>query len=160
MTQPRPWERVIGLDLGQRRIGLAFANVLSVGSTVVVPAGFLEIRSTEDALVGLKEIIQEENVDAVVIGMPYVNGLPTRQTDKCMEVARQLKAVLPASMEMYGWDESYSSTSAQSLLVDAELKHSGKAKRGRVDAVAAALILQSFMDAHRNFGMAPGALLL
>jgi RNase H-fold protein (predicted Holliday junction resolvase) len=52
------------------------------------------------------------------------------------------------------------SASAQSLLVGAELKHSGKGKRGRVDAVAAALILQSFMDAHRNLGMAPGALLI
>jgi len=127
---------------------------------MVVPAGFLEVRGQEKAVQDLRDLIEEEGVGAVVVGMPYINGLETRQTDKVLAFARLLRAALPAGIEMFGWDESYSSTSAQSMLVDAELKHSGKAKRGRVDAVAASLILQSFMDAHRNLGMAPGALLI
>lgn len=160
MPQPRPWDRLLGLDVGERRIGLAFSSTLSVGSSMVVPAGFLEVRSPEKALKDLADLVDEENVDAVVVGMPYVDGLETRQSKKILEFAKQLRQALPADIEMYGWDESYSSSSAQSLLVDAELKHSGKAKRGRVDAVAAALILQSFVDAHRNQGMAVGALMI
>ena len=157
---PRTWDRILGLDVGERRIGLAFSSTLSVGSSMVVPAGFLEVHSREKALIDLRELAEEEGVNAVVVGMPYVNGMETRQTQKVLAFARELRAALPETVEMYGWDESYTSTSAQGLLVDAELKHSGKAKRGRVDAVAASLILQSFVDAHRNLGMAPGALLI
>jgi putative Holliday junction resolvase len=160
MGQPGTWDRVMGLDIGERRIGLAFSSTLSVGSSMVVPAGFLEVRSQEKALLDLKELAEEENVNAVVVGMPYINGMETRQTQKVLAFAKLLRAALPERVEMYGWDESYSSTSAQSMLVEAELKHSGRAKRGRVDAVAASLILQSSVDAHRNLGMAPGALLI
>ena len=160
MPQPRLGERVLGLDVGERRIGLAFASAMGVGSSMVVPAGFLLVQSPEKAIRDLCDLVKEDGVSAVVVGMPYVNGLATRQSDKILALARALRLALPAGIEMYGWDESYSSASAQSLLVDAELKHSGKAKRGRVDAVAASLILQSFMDAHRNLGLAPGAVLI
>jgi putative Holliday junction resolvase len=156
---PRSWERILGLDVGERRIGVAFSSTLSVGTSMVVPAGFLEVRSESKALEDLRDLAEEEGVGAVVVGMPYVNGLETRQSRKVLAFAKALRGVLPERIEMYGWDESYSSASAQSLLVDAELKHSGKAKRGRVDAVAASLILQGFVDAHRNLGVAPGLLL-
>ncbi|MGH7443035.1 MAG: Holliday junction resolvase RuvX [bacterium] len=155
-----PWDRVLGLDIGERRIGLAFSSTLSVGNSLVLPAGFLLVDAGEDkALADLCDLAAEEGVGAVVVGVPYVGGLETRQTQKVLAFATRLRAVLPEKVEMFGWDESYSSASAQSLLVDAELKHSGKAKRGRVDAVAASLILQSFVDAHRNLGVAPGAVL-
>lgn len=160
MAQPRLGDRVLGLDVGERRIGLAFASAMAVGSSMVVPAGFLLVQSPEQAVKDLRELVEEDGVSAVVVGMPYVDGLATRQSDKILALARQLRQVLPERIEMYGWDESYSSSSAQGLLVEAGLKHSGKAKRGRVDAVAASLILQSFMDAHRNLGLAPGALLI
>lgn len=150
----------MGLDIGERRIGLAFSSTLSVGSSMVVPAGFLLVDSQEKAVRDLSELAAEESVGAVVVGMPYVNGLENRQTQKVMAFAKLLRAALPPEVDMFGWDESYSSASAQSMLVEAELKHSGKAKRGRVDAVAAALILQSFVDAHRNLGLAPGAVLI
>lgn len=156
---PAPWARVLGLDVGDRRIGLAFSSTLSVGNSMVVPAGFLLVDGEDKALADLRDLAEEEGVGAVVVGMPFVNGLETRQSQKVLAFARRLRQALPERVEMYGWDESYSSASAQSLLVDAELKHSGKAKRGRVDAVAAALILQSFVDAHRNLGLAPGAVL-
>jgi putative Holliday junction resolvase len=160
MPQPRLGDRVLGLDVGQRRIGLAFASAMGFGACMVVPAGFLLVDSPEKAVQDLVDLVEEDGVSAVVVGVPYVNGLTTRQSDKVLALAKALRQALPERIEMYGWDESYSSTAAQSLLVDAELKHSGKAKRGRVDAVAASLILQSFMDAHKNLGLAPGALLI
>jgi putative Holliday junction resolvase len=152
---PRNWERILGLDVGDRRIGLAFCSTLGVGSSMVVPAGFLEVRSQEQAVKDLAELAEEEGVGAVVLGMPYINGMENRQTQKVRAFAEILRAALPERIEMFSWDESYSSASAQSMLVDAELKHSGKAKRGRVDAVAASLILQSFVDAHK---VVPGGL--
>jgi putative Holliday junction resolvase len=152
---PRHWERILGLDVGDRRIGLAFCSTLGVGSSMVVPAGFLEVRSQEQAVKDLAELAEEEGVGAVVVGMPYLNGMENRQTQKVRAFADVLRTALPERIEMFSWDESYSSASAQSMLVDAELKHSGKAKRGRVDAVAASLILQSFVDAHKTV---PGGL--
>jgi putative Holliday junction resolvase len=151
------WGRVLGLDVGERRIGLAFASALEIGSTMVVPAGFLEVHARERAWDELKELVEEEGAGAVVVGVPLVGGRETAQTRRVLEFARGLRAVLPEKVEMFGWDESYSSASAQGMLAEAELKHSGRAKRGRVDAVAAALILQSFMDAHRTQAL-PGVL--
>ncbi len=154
-----PWNRVLGLDIGERRIGLAFSNTLGVGTSMVVPAGFLLVSGEERALADLADMVAEEGVGAVVVGVPYVGGRETGQTRRVLAFARRLRAALPADVEMFGWDESYSSASAGDLLVEAELKHSGRARRGRVDAVAASLILQGFMDAHRNLGVAPGAVL-
>lgn len=150
----------MGLDYGDARIGIAYASTLGVGSAMVLPAGFLEQKGTADVPEALSEMAEEEGVDGIVLGIPYLGGEESPQTKKVVAFAKRLRAVLPERIAIYGWDESYSSTSAQFQLVEAELKHSGKKHRGRVDSAAAALILQSFVDAHRNHAGAIGALIL
>jgi putative Holliday junction resolvase len=150
----------MALDYGDKRIGIAYASTLSVGSAMVLPAGFLEVRSTvEKAVSELCEMADEEGVNGVVLGIPLKGGQETPQTRKVLAFAKLFRASLPEKIELYGWDESYTSTSAQSQLVEAELKHSGKRHRGRVDAAAAALILQSFVDAHKNHAGVVGGML-
>jgi putative Holliday junction resolvase len=148
--QPGPWQRLMGLDYGDARIGIAYASTLSIGSAMVLPAGFLEQKGTKDVPAAIAEMAEEESVNGIVLGMPYLGGEESPQTKKVIAFAQRLRAVLPEKIAIYGWDESYSSTSAQFQLVEAELKHSGKKHRGRVDSAAAALILQSFVDAHKN----------
>jgi putative Holliday junction resolvase len=149
----------MALDYGDKRIGIAYASVLSLGSAMVLPAGFLEVKSVEEAVEELVEMVEEEGVDGIVLGIPLKGGEETHQTRKVLTFAKLFKAALPEKITLYGWDESYTSTSAQFQLVEAELKHSGKRHRGRVDAAAAALILQSFVDAHKNHAGAIGGML-
>ncbi len=149
----------MALDFGDKRIGIAYASTLSVGSAMVLPAGFLEVSTVPDAVKELCGMAAEEGVDGIVLGIPLKGGQETPQTRKVLAFAKLLRAALPEAVAIYGWDESYTSTSAQFQLVEAELKHSGKRHRGRVDAAAAALILQSFVDAHRNHAGVVGGML-
>jgi putative Holliday junction resolvase len=142
--------RVLGLDVGERRIGFAFGNVMSVGSSIVVPGGFLLIHNDADALKQIKGLVDEEGPDTLVIGVPLINSAETRQSEKIRKLAAGIHELLP-DLPMHFWDESLTSFSAGQALVGAELKHSGQAKKGRVDAVAASLIVQSFLDSRRGY---------
>jgi putative Holliday junction resolvase len=142
--------RVLGLDIGERRIGFAFGNVMGVGSSIVVPGGFLLVHNDVDALAQIKSLVEEEGPDTLVIGVPLVNSAETRQSEKIRKFSAMLHEALPG-LPMHFWDESLTSFSAGQALVGAELKHSGQSKKGRVDAVAASLIVQSFLDSRRGY---------
>jgi putative Holliday junction resolvase len=140
----------MGLDVGERRIGIAYANFLELGSSVVVPGGFLEVRDQADAVEDILELVAEEGVSKIVAGLPLLNGRESLQCRKIRAFLQALQARLPKDVDLAVWDESLTSSAAGSLLIEAGLKHSGRKRRGRVDAVAATLILQSFVDAQRG----------
>jgi putative Holliday junction resolvase len=142
--------RVLGLDVGERRIGFAFGNVMSVGSSMVVPGGFLLVRNEDDAVAQVLDLVEEEGPDTIVIGVPLRDSAETRQSEKIRKLAGRIHEALP-EIPMHFWDETLTSFSAGAALVGAELKHSGKSKRGRVDAVAASIILQGFLDSRRGY---------
>jgi putative Holliday junction resolvase len=142
--------RVLGLDIGERRIGFAFGNVMSVGSSMVLPGGFLLIQNDADAIRQVKNLVEDEQPDTLVVGVPLVNDAETRQSGKIRKLAALIHEALPG-LPMHFWDESLTSFSAGAALVEAELKHSGKSKRGRVDAMAASLIVQGFLDSRRGY---------
>lgn len=143
--------RVMGLDIGDRRIGIAYASFLDMGSSIVVPAGFLLVQSREQALKDLAEMAEEEQVRSVVVGLPIRGG--DDQNPQCRKIsafAKELLPLLPPGVELCYWDESLTSVAASEQLVDAELKHSkGSKRKGRVDSVAASLMLQGYVDSQR-----------
>jgi putative Holliday junction resolvase len=139
-------KRVLGLDLGERRIGYALGHLGDFEEPLVLPGGTLEIQSEEDALKRLQKLIEAEEPDTVVIGLPLLRDGETSQSRKVRHLGELLKEAFPKLDWLY-WDERLSSVEASQKLVAAELKHSGKSKRGRVDAVAASLILRGFLDA-------------
>lgn len=141
----------MGLDIGERRIGLAYANFLEMGSSIVVPGGFLEVQDREQALDDLADLADEEGISAVIAGLPLRDGFESAQCLKIKAFLQDLQPLLPKGVGIYLWDESLTSVAAGQMLVEAGLNHSkGSRKKGRVDAVAATLILQSFVDAHRG----------
>lgn len=141
----------MGLDIGERRIGIAYANFLEMGSSIVVPAGFLVIENRQDALRDLADMVEEEGVSSVIAGLPIRGGDGDNpQCKKIKAFLLELQPLLPEEVNINLWDESLTSVAAGSLLVEAGLNHSKGKKKGRVDAVAATLILQSFVDSHRG----------
>jgi len=139
-----PVERLAGVDYGRRRIGIALSDGLGITAQ---PFGRIETAGFDDAVSRLSALLREEGVDRVVYGLPmHMHGGMSEMGE---EVKRFAEAVHAASGIPYEFvDERL--TSAQAHLVCKTAGIKGRKRRARVDAVAAQILLQSYMDARRN----------
>ena len=132
--------RVLGLDVGDRRIGLALSDPLGILASGL---GALERRDLERDIQAILALVEEKQVERIVVGLPKrLDGSLGEQARKVQELASSLSEVSPVPVEY--WDERLSTVAAQELLRQAGAK---KASRGRVDAAAASVILQGYLDA-------------
>ncbi len=132
--------RVMGLDFGDRTIGVAVSDAF--GWT----AQGLEtiIRKDMGADIGrIKELVQEYGVTKIVVGLPKnMNSTIGPQGKKAIEFAKVLEEA--AGLEVLLWDERLSTVAAERMLIQGEVR---RAKRKKViDKVAAAYILQGYLD--------------
>ena len=138
--------RTVGLDIGERRIGVAVSDATS---TLARPLGVLRSAGLDgDALdVVVREIArlagEEDGVGAIVIGLPRrLDGTPTEMTPRVEQFARALgaKTSLPVALQ----DERLSSREAESRL--ALRDKDWRSRKAKLDAAAAAIILQDYLD--------------
>ena len=138
--------RTVGLDIGERRIGVAVSDATG---TLARPLGVLRPAGLDvDALdVVLQEIArlagEEDGVGAIVIGLPRrLDGTPTEMTPRVEQFARALgaKTSLPVALQ----DERLSSREAESRL--ALRDKNWRSRKAKLDAAAAAIILQDYLD--------------
>lgn len=145
MTQMR-LARILGLDYGEKRIGLAMSDPLGIAAH---PWGMLP--QSEAGLGELRELVQREAITTIIVGMPFT--LRGERGPKAREVETfigRLKALLK-TVEIIEWDERFTTTMAQQTLRTLETRKSGRSqKSGRVDAMAAAVLLQSFLDSTKH----------
>lgn len=130
--------RVLGLDVGERRVGVAISDP---GETMAVPKTTL---NRSEGTRALARLATEEEVGLIVIGLPLsMSGEEGEQAQQTRAFASKLEADLGVPIEF--WDERLSSVAAERLLGD------GRARvKERVDALAATLVLQSFLDSRRE----------
>jgi putative pre-16S rRNA nuclease len=138
--------RTVGLDIGERRIGVAVSDATG---TLARPLGVLRPAGLDvDALdVVVREIArlagEEDSVGAIVIGLPRrLDGTPTDMTPRVEQFARALgaKTSLPVALQ----DERLSSREAESRL--ALRDKDWRSRKAKLDAAAAAIILQDYLD--------------
>ncbi len=137
-----PAGRLLGVDLGTRRIGLALSDPAGI---IAAPFAALPF-TTEAALVGaLRRTCTEHGVRLVVLGHPVrTDGTPTRLGVRAERIAATLAAGgLPACT----WDEQFTSREAAA----ATGRRGRAADPGRIDRVAAALMLADYLE-HRGSG--------
>jgi putative Holliday junction resolvase len=129
--------KLIGLDVGERRIGVAWAN-----SEVRLAAARPTLINDEGIFERIRELVRDEKAEAVVVGLPRNSqGTETRQSEYTREFVRRLELAVP----VYFQDESLTS-----VLAEGTLRRSRKGyQRGDVDAAAAVLILNDYLE--RNF---------
>jgi putative Holliday junction resolvase len=135
----------LGIDFGTRRIGVAVSDELGLTAQ---PLSSLEPASEQEALSILQGLIDQYGVREVVVGLPKnMNGSLGPAAEAALAFARRLEESVPVKVTM--WDERLTSRAAERVLIEADLS---RAKRkGRVDQMAAALILQGFLDrCHRQ----------
>ncbi len=132
--------RIMALDYGSKRIGVALSDPMQIFAKAY---GVIPNTGFEHVLAKVQEIIREQAVGAVVIGMPYaIDGTNTPKTLETMDFLDSLKNKL--HLPVVSWDERYSSAEAET-----ELKRMGKSwqdARKMVDAMAAAMILKSYLE--------------
>ena len=140
-------ERILALDLGKKRIGLALSDELG---TTAQGLDTLERNGRRDDIEWLRRLIIERGVGMILVGDPlHMNGEPSRQGDYTREFTRELeyKTGLPVKF----WDERWTSREAERTLRGSGIRD-GERKRA-IDRLSAVILLQSYLDAapeHRN----------
>jgi putative Holliday junction resolvase len=138
--------RVVGLDIGERRIGIAISDA---SRTLARPVGVLaRTGSDTDAVRMVAEEIarlaaEEDGVTSIVVGLPRrLDGTPNDMTPRVQAFAERLRVAsgLPVSLQ----DERLSSREAESRLAMRE--KDWRARKKKLDAAAAAIILQDYLD--------------
>ena len=135
--------RVLGIDYGSKRVGLALSDPLRV---VAGPVGtWANDQSLLPRLVGL---ITEQEITLVVVGMPYApdggKGAKAREVDGFIAQLRRHHPV-----PVVAWDESYTTVEAQRVLIAGGKRRKQRGTKGVVDTMAARLLLQQFLDAQQ-----------
>lgn len=134
--------RILAIDPGDRRVGLAVSDPLGITAQGIDTFD----RAGGDLFAHLAGIIESYNVTEIVVGHPLsLTGQEGTAGRAARELAASLEAHFGVTVSM--WDERLSSVEAQRVLAGSRARRKDK---GSVDRVAAALILQSFLDARRS----------
>ena len=132
--------RIMGIDYGDARVGVAFSDITGF---LVGESFTLHEKNFDRVVDALVEYAQEKQVSEIVLGYPKnMNGTIGVRGEKSEALAALLKerSSLPVTL----WDERSTTVSAHQILNDHNIR--GKKRKNTVDAVAATLILQTYLD--------------
>ena len=130
--------RILGVDFGRARIGLAVSDELGLLAHPVKT-----IPASHDAAKQIGQIVREKNVERVVIGLPrHMNGSLGEAAGEALAFAGKLRKLL--SCEVVTWDERLTTIAANRALRDGGRKT--RDSKNMVDQVAAQMILQGYLD--------------
>lgn len=130
--------RILGVDFGRARIGVAVSDELGMLAHPVET-----IPATREAAKRIAEIVSEKNAERVVIGLPrHMNGAAGESAGEALAFAEKLRRLV--SCEVVTWDERLTTIAANRALHDGGQKT--RNSRSFVDQVAAQMILQGYLD--------------
>lgn len=144
MPDRHPVGRAVGIDLGTKRVGVAISDS---GRTLASPYEVV-LRSGDRGRDHrrIADLVAEAEATVVVVGLPLsLDGSVGRAAQSALDEAGELRAVLDVPVEMF--DERLTTVSADRSLIQMKMK--AGARRRVVDKVAAAVMLQAWLDARR-----------
>lgn len=132
--------RVMALDVGDRRIGVALSDPEGIlASTLSV----IKRTNREADLTKVADLAAQHEVGAIVVGLPTrLDGTIGEQAAKVQSLARELARKV--SQPIVFWDERLTTAAAERMMIDAGFRR--QKRKERIDAAAAALILQGYLD--------------
>lgn len=133
-------KKIMAIDYGDARTGVAISDLLCsiVGSTTVIPS-----RNTQKALVDLVRMVKENAVGTIVVGLPRnMDGTEGARAQLCREFAQLLTDTTGLPVVM--WDERRTTVEAHNIL--SQHNYHGNKRKNTVDAVAASLILEGYLN--------------
>jgi len=132
--------RILAIDHGTRRIGIALSDELHI---IAQPREFIPADPFPEFLARLKQILREQEVGLVLVGMPRnMDGSYGPAALKVQEFVAVLNEVIGVPIKT--WDERLTSVQANRFLRQAQVR--GRKQKEKVDQTAAAILLQSYLD--------------
>lgn len=142
-VQP-PAGRVLAVDYGERRIGLALsdpAGLIAQGLETIQTPG------TDETLASIVDIVEEQQVREIILGLPvHMDGTAGEMAGKVEALADELRKKV--ACEVRTWDERLTSVSAHRVMH--EMGRTTRGNKGSLDRIAATLLLQNYLDFRRG----------
>jgi putative Holliday junction resolvase len=136
--------RILAIDHGTKRIGLAISDELGV---IAQPLEFVLAEPFDKFLARLREIVREKQVELLLVGMPRnMDGSYGPAALKVQEFVAVLNGALTTPIKL--WDERLTSTQANRYLIQANVRR--EKRKEKVNQTAAAILLQSYLDSLGN----------
>lgn len=134
------YARLIGLDVGTKRTGIAQTDLLK---TIASPVGTFPPNEVINELI---RIVEKSPVEGFVIGWPLdTDGNEGTATDMVNKFITKLENQFP-DIPIYKMDERFTSNNAKQVMLQSGISKKKRREKDRVDRIAAALILQSYLD--------------
>ena len=135
--------RIISIDYGQKRTGLAVTDPMKI-----IANGLTTI-PTHTLYDFLKDYISKENVERIIVGLPkQTNGLASENWKRLEPFVAKWKKDFPAIPIEY-YDERFTSVLAHRAMIDGGLKKKTRQDKALVDKISATIILQSYLESVR-----------
>ncbi|MBO5183129.1 MAG: Holliday junction resolvase RuvX [Bacilli bacterium] len=137
--------KYLGLDLGTKTLGISISDL-----THTIASTYKTLRydnNLESLLVELKKIINEEQIEMIVLGLPKnMNNTIGESAERCLNFKTMIEKNLNIKVEMQ--DERLTTVEATNYMIEANI--SRKKRKQKVDSLAANIILQTYLDRKRN----------
>lgn len=137
-------ERILGIDYGDKRVGVAVSDLLGFGAHGV---GTFENKGLNNLMQQINEVITEYHPEKIVVGMPKnMDGTLGFRAEATEKFISKLSEFFPGDIER--WDERLTTMGASRFLNETNTR--GKKRKSVIDTVSACLILESYLTAHKN----------
>ncbi len=132
--------RILALDHGTKRIGVAVSDELQM---IAQPVEYIPAAPSEAFLMRVQELIDSKEVELILVGMPRnMDGSYGPAAQKVQEFVEELRSALSVSIRL--WDERLTSAQANRILIQGNVRRDKR--KEKVDKMAAAILLQSYLD--------------
>jgi len=132
--------RILGIDYGERRIGLAISDPIGI---IAQPLFTLDTQKTTDVFSEIQKLIREKNVEQIIVGLPKnMDGTIGKKGKEVLEFAKNLSRQINVKVNL--WDERLSSVESQKILRDTKKKT--RQDKKNIDKLSASLILQGYLE--------------
>jgi putative Holliday junction resolvase len=138
-------QRIMGIDFGTTRIGISISDPLQI-----IAQPFTTLGNEPGIIARICDIVVKEAIGLIVVGMPL--NLKGKKGKKAQEVEKFIDEIKNATkVEVVHWDERFTTSIAhQTLLTMGTKRDERRKKKGRVDSMAAAIMLQGFLDSQKR----------
>jgi putative Holliday junction resolvase len=132
--------RILAIDYGTKRMGIAVSDELQM---IAQPLEYIPAEPFEQFLVRLKQLLQEKQVELILVGMPRnMNGSYGPAALKVQDFVATLSRALIVPIKT--WDERLTTAQANRFLIEGNVRR--EKRKEKVDKMAAAILLQSYLD--------------
>lgn len=135
--------RILGLDLGEKRIGVAVSDGLNI---IAQSIGIIERKGIKNDLKNIEGLIKEHNAGVLVVGLPLnMDGTKGKSANLAIDFVNELKKEVRIKVELV--DERLTTAQGERIFLEADISREKRKKN--IDKIAAQLILQNYLDRSR-----------